>query len=826
MERLVDTSLTATLFDPEAASRALPPTARTVVIGGGIMGASTAYHLAAAGDQDVVLVEANQLGSGTTWHAAGLCSSLRSSAALTDLARYGISEYARLEEASGLDVNFTQCGALLLARTAERLQELRYTAGIARLKGIPAELLTPDEVVQRWPLASTEELTGALWQPEDGHVNPGYACLAYAKLAHELGVQLVEATRVTRILHDNGRVVGVETERGVIACERVVLTGGLWSRDLAKESGVALPLYAAEHVHVRTEEVHGAHEGLAVLRDMDGYLYVRHENGRLLVGAFEPDGIPRSTEGIPEDGFAQFPPAWDHFAPVRGMAEQRVPVLKDTEFQRFLNAPESFTPDSNFLLGETAEIQQLWVAAGFNSQGIIYGPGVGRALQVWMDTGSPDFDASAVDVQRCAKQQNNRRFLHERTREGLGNLYAMHWPHKQPVTARNVRRSPLHQRIAAAGACFGEQSGWERPDFYGTHTTQPRYEYSFGKQNWFDAVGEEHRAAREAVALFDLSSFTKVEVAGPDALTVLQQVFTANLDMQVGRVRYTLALDANGRIQLDGTVVRLGKDRFWIITPAAYQSKTLGLLRQASRGTAAAVFDATSGYATLGLMGPESRELLSRISPDDVSDEALPYQYARTLEVADGHALALRVSYVGELGYELYVSADEAVNVYDAVVAAGEELGLRHAGYLALDSLRTEKGYRHLGHDIGPADNPFETGLGFTLSWKKEAHFTGRTALEVFKAAGPAPVKMVHVLLEAPDVVLVHDEAVVLGGRIVGRLTSGSYGYTLGAACGLASVEASVPDGAVVTVDCAGTQVPARVSARAFYDPDSERMRG
>lgn len=824
MERLVDKNLTATVFAPDAQSRDVPARARTVIIGGGIIGASTAYHLAEAGDDDVLLLERNVLGSGTTWHAAGLCSSIRSTPALTELARYGVQEYQRLGEASGMDVSFNQCGSLLLARSEARMDELRYTAAVARQKGIEARLVTPEEIVELWPLTTTEGLFGGLFQPEDGHVNPGHVVLAYAKLAHELGVTIRENVGVLEVLQENGRVVGVRTDLGDVACDRVVIAAGLWSRDLAEKSGVSLPLYAAEHVHVRTAEIEGVNPSLAVLRDMDGYLYVRHEQGRLLVGAFEPNGIPRGVDEITDEGFAEFPANWEHFAPIRSFAEDRVPALRETEFQRFLNAPESFTPDSNFLLGETVEIEQLFVAAGFNSQGIIFGPGVGRALAVWMDEGAPDFDAAAVDVQRFSRQQNNRHYLHERTREGLGNLYAMHWPQKQPVTARNIRRSPLHSRLEAAGACFGETTGWERANWYALEGQTPEYEYSFGRQNWFDRVGEEHRAAREAVALFDLSSFSKFEVAGPDALEVLQRFCTANVDLPVGRVRYTLMLNEQGRIELDGTVVRLGEERFWVITPAFSQYKTLGLLQRAARGRAAAVFDATAGYATIGVMGPNSRELLSRISPEDWSNEAQPYTHARTVEIADGYALALRVSFVGELGYELYPSADQAINLYDAIVEAGKDLGLRHAGYHALDSLRSEKGYRHLGHDIGPLDDPFETGLGFTLSWKKEIPFIGRTALEPKRPEVPA-YKAVYVALTDPEPVLVHDETILLNGRVVGRMTSGSYGYTLGRAVGIAQIENDAPEDGAYMIDCAGTEYPVEISTAPFYDPSNDRLK-
>ena len=822
MERLVDDRLSARAFLPDAGDRPLPSRVRTVVVGGGIVGASTAYHLALNGDDDVLLVEHNGLASGTSWHAAGLVATTRSSPALSELAGYGVETYARLEAESGIDVSFNRCGSVALARTPGRLDELRHTAAHTRQVGRPARLIDPGEVAELFPLASADGLVGALHQPGDGHVNPGYAALAFAKLAYERGVAIRERVEVTGIRHDQGAVTGVDTALGHVECERVVLAAGLWTRELAARCGVAVPLHAAEHLHVRTEPIDGAHPGLPVLRDLDGYLYVRHERGRLLVGAFEPNGIPRDVSEIPSSGFARFPPDWDHFAPVRRSAEERVPALRTTEYDRFLNAPESFTPDGEFCLGESAELRNLFVGAGFNSQGIILGPGAGRALAEWVIAGSPQFDSSAVDVRRFARVQNNRRYLRARTVEALGRLYAMHWPHLQPTTARDVRRSPLHDRLAAAGACFGELAGWERADWYGEPGTTPEYRYSYGKQNWFDTVRREHEAAREAVALFDLTSFTKAEVAGPDALDVVQRLCTADADLETGRVRYTLMLNPGGGIELDGTVVRLAPDRFWIITPAATQTKTLAMLRRLAQDRAAAVFDATSGHATIAVMGPRSRELMTRVSPGGWTDDDHPYARARTVEVADGTALALRISFVGELGYELYVPSDQAVNVYDALVTAGADLGLRHAGYLALNSLRAEKGYRHLGHDMGPHDDPYEVGLGFTVSKRKTTEFTGRTALD---ARGPRTSRAVFLALRDPDALLVHHETIHRGDRQIGRVTSSGYGYTLGRACGIGLVDAGASADGDVWVDCAGTRVAADLSDRPFYDPAGTRMK-
>jgi glycine cleavage system aminomethyltransferase T/glycine/D-amino acid oxidase-like deaminating enzyme len=820
VDRLLERDLSASRFGAAVADP-LPDGARTVVVGGGIVGASVSYHLTTLGDTDVLLLEGNTIGSGTSWHAAGLVSSVRATPALTELAAYGVDLYRRLGELADVDVSFNQCGSLVLARTAARMDELRYTHAIARQAGIEAEMLAPGEVSRLWPLASVGDLHGALRQSRDGHVNPGLAVFALAKLAHGGGVAIRENARVRELLVERGSVVGVRTDRGDVRCERVVLAAGLWTRDLAASAGINVPLYAAEHVHARTAPIPGVVSTLPVLRDLDGYTYIRPEGDALLVGAFEPEGRPRAVADIGYGGFAQFPADWGHFAGVRAKAEERVPALRSTTYERFLSAPESFTPDASFCLGEAGEVRGVYVAAGFNSQGIIYAPGAGRALARWLTEGAPTFDASGVDVRRFARMQGNRHYLHERTHESLGRLYAMHWPHLQPTTARSKRVSPLHSRLAAANACFGELAGWERANWFAPEPN-PSYEYAYGRQNWFEASAAEHRAAREAVAVFDLSSFAKVEIAGPDALAAVQALCTANLDVAPGKIVYTLMVNAGGGIQLDGTVTRLAEDRFLIVTPAATQTTTVALARRAVRGRAAAAFDATSGLATIAVMGPRSRELIGRISPQDWSTTAQPYTWAREVEVADAFAWALRVSFVGELGYEFYVPTELAGNVFDAVTAAGEDLGLRLAGYHALDSLRLEKGYRHLGHDIGPDIDPFDAGLGFTVALDKP--FVGSDALRRLQGQ-PRTRRVVYVALSNPAADLVHHETLLADGRPVGRLTSGGYGHTLGRACGLATVAVDVELSDDFEVDCGGTREPAEVSARPFYDPAGDRLR-
>lgn len=817
-ERLMEKGITAAPF---AAGDVQPERARIVVVGGGMAGMGTALALAEAGERDVVVLERHSVASGTTWHAAGLIVRARGTHALTGLADRSVAIYAGLEERTGVEVHVNRCGSLTLALHDGRWDELRYAAGVARHHGIPVEEVGPEEVERIWPLATGAGVVGALHQPTDGHLNPGLANLALAKAAHDAGVRIVEGATVTAIERDAAGVTGVVTARGRIACEHVVLACGLWTRDLAASVGATVPLYAAEHVHVSTAPIDGAVDTLPVLRQPDGYFYARHNGGGLMIGAFEPDGVPRSVPSLgPDFAFGEFEADWDHFAPVRAFATERIPALAGADFNRFLNAPESFTPDANFCLGETNEVARLWVAAGFNSQGIIFGPSAGEALAAWIVEGTPQHDVSEVDVRRFAREQANRRYLHARTYEGLGRLYAMHWPGLEAHTARDVRHGVLWERLRDRNACFGEANGWERAMWFAPPGVEPRTEYSFQRPNWFPHVREEHMAAREMAALFDLSSFAKLDVAGPDALAVLQELCTRDCDTAVGRVTYTLMLNAGGGIELDGTVVRLADDRFRVITPTVAHAKTLGLLERGCRGRAAAVFDATSGHATLALMGPASRNILQAISPDDLSGDAFRFGTARELEVGTGYALALRVSFVGELGYELYPTVDQAPALFDALMEAGAEHGLRLAGYHALNSLRCEKGFRHLWHDIGVADDPYQASMEWLLSpgsgYRGEAALVGRET----------PDRRLRLIrLDDPEPLLLHGETVFRDGEAVGFVTSGGYGHAIGAACGLAMLDADAPLDGGYTVDAGGTPAPATVADEPWYDPTAARMR-
>ena len=826
-ERLRDANPTATAFDARAAEDP-PARARAVVVGAGIIGASVACHLARLGWTDTVVLERSRVSSGTSWHAAGLMTRTRGTHVQTELASYSRDFYRDLTALTGVDVGYYPNGSLSVARTRERLTELRYAITMARHHGLPAVELTPGEIAAVSPLLAAGDLAGGALFAGDATVNPGWVTLATAKAAHDLGVRFVEGVRVTGFRVDDGRVTGVETDRGPVECEVAVIAAGLWSRDLGLLAGARLALHPAEHYWAQTEPVEGATRDLPIVRDLDGSVYIRHYRGGLLVGAFEPDGRPRTTASIPEDfSFGEFEPDLEHFGRPLASARERVPALAEARWAHYLCAPESFTPDGTFLLGETAEVAGLFVAAGMNSQGIILGPGVGRALAAWIDEGAPTVDAAELDVRRFSPAQANAGYLFERTHESLGRLYAMHWPFLQPDAARGLRRVPLYDRLVAAGACFAEAAGWERAAWYAPPGSRPEYEYSYGRQGWFDAVAAEHHAAREGVALFDLSSFAKLRVEGPAALATVQRLFTADLDKPPGSIVYSSALNVRGGVELEGTVTRLGEDAFLFITSAVAQTRAFHWLRRYG-DPGAVVTDVTSGLGVLSVTGPRSRELLAGLTDADLGRSAFPFAHARRIDVGWATVLALRVSFAGELGWELYAPTESLPVLYDQLVAAGAGLGLRHAGYFALDGLRAEKGYVHWGADVGPADTPLEAGLGFTVAPDKPGGFIGREAL--LAAAAPRR-RLTPVLLAEPEPSLYHGESVLQDGRVVGRVTSGAYGHTLGAAVGLAAIDGAparadeIVSAGAVEVEIAGERVPARLSARPFYDPDGLRLR-
>jgi 4-methylaminobutanoate oxidase (formaldehyde-forming) len=824
-EQLVDNTVTAASVAAGVDSPP-PPRSRVVVIGGGIVGVSVAYHLAKLGETDVVVLERDRITSGTTWHPAGLLSNSRASHVLTGLAMDTTETYAQLQAESGIDVGFNRRGVISVARTPARMTELRYAADMGHHHGLVAHELDPQAIGELHPLVDPAGLVGGVHFPADGTVNPGAATLALAKVAADAGVQFREGTPVSEICVEDGRVRGVRTASGVIACDAVALCAGLWSAALARPLGANLALHAAEHMWAMTEPIDGVTDDQPFVRDLDGHFYVRPYQGTaLIVGAFEPNGKPRSLASLPPDfAFGEFEPDPEHFGLALERARERFPVLREASMVRWLNAPESFTPDGTLLLGETPEVDGLFVAAGMNSQGILMGPGAARALAEWIVEGTPTVDSAELDVGRFAPAQGSSAYLFERTRETLGRLYGMHWPHLQPETARGMRRTPLYAQLEAGRACFGEQSAWERANWFAPDGVEPAYRYSYERPNWFEHVAEEHRAARERVALFDLSSFAKFRVQGAGALDSMQRIFAGDMDVPVGRVVYTTMLNARGGIEVDLTVTRLGTDEFLVIAPTVTHVRTWHWLRRHAAPDTA-LTDVTGSFATLAVQGPESRAVLAALTDDDLESGSFPWGTSRWIDVAGVRLLALRVSFVGELGWELYPPAESAGWVYDAILAAGADRGIRRAGYFALDTLRSEKGFRHWGADIGPVDNPLDSGLAFTVAWDKETEPIGRAALAVLRDA-PRARRMVHVLLEDPEPQLYHGESVRHEGAVVGRVTSGAYGHTLGSAVGLAFVDPAVlAAGELVEIVVAGRSILATLSAKPFYDPDGSRMR-
>src|SRR4051812_2851558 len=715
-EHLANRDIDSSILEPVPEP---PARAQVVIVGGGIIGSSIAYHLTKLGVTDVVVLERVRLTAGTTWHAAGLVSQVRGTHALTQLSRINTATYEALPDETGVDTGFRRVGSLTVARTPGRMQELRAAADMHRESGVECRVLEPKQVLDWWPIAHVDDLAGATVTPTDATVNPGEAALSLAKGAHDRGAVFAFGVTVTGFRMQGGAVTGVETDQGVIGAETVVLAGGLWTSELARLAGTSVALYPAEHVWVMTDAVPGAEERFPFLRDLDGYFYVRHHAGRLVVGAFEPKGKPRAPREIPTSGFVEFGEDWEHLAPVLAAARERLPVLHTVGFQHYLRAPESFSPDANLHLGETPEVRRLFVAAGLNSQGIIYGPGVGKALAEWIVEGHPTMDLTEVDIARTGRWANNRAWLHEKTHETLGRLYAMHWPSLQPDFGRGVRRTPLLEQLRAAGAAIGEAAGWERAAWFEPGaTSEPAWGYDFDRPSWFGPVGEEMKACRERAALFDLSTYAKFLVQGPTALEGLQQLCTSNVDVAVGRVVYTLLCNERGGIEMDPTVTRLGEDRFLILAPTLYQRRTEMLLRN-GLPVGATVTDVTSGFATLHVAGPSSRAILSRLTDEDLSNEGFPFLTCRQVDAGWATALAFRVSFTGELGWELMVPTEFAADLFEKVVAAGKEHGLRHAGGFAFDALRLERGFRSWGHDMGVLDDPYAAGLGFAVHLKK-----------------------------------------------------------------------------------------------------------
>ena len=791
----------------------LPTQARIVIVGGGIAGCSTAYHLSLMGQTDVLLLEQGKLTCGTTWHAAGLVGQMRPNRNMTQMSKYGIELYSKLEAETGLATGWKQCGSVNVAATPERMQTLRKQASLARSFGVEVEVISAQRAGELYPLLRTDDLQGGLWIPGDGKANPADLTMSLAKGARNRGVKIVEDIEVTGVLTERDRVTGVRTAQGDVACEILVNCAGQWARQFGRLAGVNVPLYSAEHFYIVTDRIAGVHPMLPVMRDPDGFIYYKEEVGGLVMGGFEPKAKPWTMDPIPNTfQFQLLGEDWDQFEPLMLNAIHRTPCLETAKVKMLLNGPESFTPDGNFILGEAPELRNYFVAAGFNSAGIANAGGAGRLMAEWIVGGEAPSDLWDVDIRRFGPFVANRKALAERTGETLGLHYAMRWPRQELVTARPLRTSPLYDQLAARGAVFGAKNGWERANYFKPIDAADA-RHGLARPDWLDWVIKEQRATREAVALYDQSSFSKLLLQGRDALVVLQRLCANEIDVPVDKMVYTAMLNERGGFESDLTVIRLAADRFLIVTGSAQTTRDLDwIARHISPSEHAVLTDVSAMYSVLSLMGPNARELLARVSPDDLSPESLKFSHTREIDLGFARVRAARMSYVGGPGFELYVPVEMARHVYLALMDAGQTLGIANAGYYALDALRIEAGRRAWGAELGPDETPFEAGLTFAVKLSKPADFIGKAAL--LKMQGqPLRKKLVSIVLDAAEPYAWGGEALLMAGRPAGELASVGWSPQANACVALAYLRGDAAQrahaGTRVEVDLWGTAVPA-----------------
>ena len=758
----------------------LPHSAEIVIIGGGIIGCSVAYHLAKLGKKDVLLIERDRLTSGSTWHAAGLVGQLRTSANITQLLKYSVELYDRLEAETGLATGWKRNGGLRLACNAARLTEIRRQATTAHSFGLKMHLLTPSEARDLWPVMDISDLVGAAFLPTDGQANPADIAMALAKGARMGGVRIVEQCAVTAVMQEHGRVTGLRTTLGDIKAEVVVNCAGQWARQLGALAGVCVPLVSMQHQYIVTDVIPGVPRNLPTLRDPDRLTYFKEELGGLVMGGYEPNPKSWAEGGVPEDfAFRLLDEDWDHFEPLMQQALARVPALAEAGIKQMVNGPESFTPDGNFILGESPELRRFYVGAGFNAFGIASAGGAGRALAEWIAGDEAPMDLWPVDIRRFGQPHRDTDWVRTRTREAYAKHYTMAWPFEEHRSGRPRRVSPLYPLLAEQGAVFGEKLGWERPNWFAPPGVDASDVYSYGRQNWFVQVGEEHRACRERVALFDQTSFAKYELRGPGAEAALQWLCANDVGKPQGAVTYTQMLNAKGGIECDLSVTRLAEDHFYIVTGTGFATHDLDwIARHIPAGCDATLRDVTGEFSVLALMGPRARDVLSAVTPDDVSETAFPFARYREIRIAGCSLRAMRISYVGELGWELHVPVDDARAVYTALMEAGKTAGIVNAGYRAIESLRLEKGMRAWGSDIGPDHTPLEAGLGWAVKLGKDIPFLGREALMQQRAA-PLRKRLATFSIDGESVVLLGRETLYRNGERVGWLASAGWGYTL-----------------------------------------------
>lgn len=813
----------------------LPDLTQVVIVGGGIIGCSVAYHLTKLGWKDIVVLERDRLTSGTTWHAAGLVvSGMLSDETSTDIYTYSRDLYNRLEEETGLATGFKPVGYLQIACNEERLEEMRRSAAFMRTRGIDCNEITVDEVREYWPHAKHDDVIAGFYTAEDGRVNPVDLTMSLARGARMGGAKILEGVSVTGLNHEDGRVTGVTTNKGEIKAEYVVNCAGMWARQLGEMAGVNLPLQAAEHYYLITDDMEGMHRELPVLEDPDRYAYYREEVGSMMIGLFEPVAKPWNLEHIPENfSFGEIEPDWERMAPYLEKAYERVPAAAELGIRKFFCGPESFTPDLSPLIGETPELKNFFVACGMNSLGILSAGGIGKLLARWIVDGRPDMDVSGINVNRFHDCQRNPKYRGDRLVEVLGKMYECHYPNLGMSSARNVKQSVLHERLRDAGAYFVESAGWEITDWFAPDGIKPVVEsYSWGRQNWFPYHEAAHHACRKHVVLMDMSFMGKFLVQGNDAEKVLNNICCNDIAVAPGRIVYTQWVNEVGGIEADLTVTRLTNNEFLVIcSDTAHGHVKMWMDRHIPKHAHAFVTDVSSSYTQINIHGPSARDLMSDLTSIDVSNEAFPYLSAQEIDIDYARVLAIRVTYVGELGWELYIPTEHAVQVYDRIVEAGKAHKLKHAGMQTLNSLRLEKGYRDYGHDIDNMDTPLEAGLGFAVKLDKADGFIGRDALAARKARGGYKSRLLQFKLEDPEPLLYHAELIYRNGKFAGYIRAGAYGFTLGASVGLGCVESDE----VITaehvkndrweIEIAGKRFAAQASLRPMFDPEMKRIK-
>ena len=810
----------------------VPKKARAVIIGGGIIGCSVAYHLTKLGWKDVLLLERKQLTSGTTWHAAGLIAQLRATANMTKLAKYSQELYGSLEKETGVATGFKRCGSITVALTNERKEEIYRQASMARAFGVEVEEISPQEVKEKYSYLNIDQVKAGVWLPLDGQGDPANIALALAKGARQNGGIIIQNTKVTGFKKEGRRITGVNwsqgDERGTTDAELVVNCAGMWGHKLGKMMGVNVPLHACEHFYIVTEPVKDLKQ-MPVLRVPDECAYYKEDAGKFMLGAFEPNAKPWGMEGISENfEFDQLPEDFDHFEPILEMAVNRIPALGEAGIHTFFNGPESFTPDDAYHLGLAPEMDNVWIAAGFNSIGIQSAGGAGMALAQWITDGKKPFDLGDVDISRMQPFQGNKKYLFERSKETLGLLYADHYPYRQKASARGIRRSPFHSQLLEKGAVMGELAGWERANWYAERDQKREYEYSWKRQNWFENSAQEHRAVRENIGIYDMSSFGKIRVEGSEACEFLNYISGANCDVPIGKIVYTQFLNEDGGIEADVTVTRLSELSFMVVTPAATRLADQTWMLRHSINFNIVIIDVTSAEGVLAIMGPNSRKLLAQISSADLSNQNNPFGTAQEVEIGMGLARIHRVSFVGELGWEVYATSDQAGHIFEVIADAGQEMGLKFCGMHMMDSCRIEKGFRHFGHDITCEDHVLEAGLGFAVQVNKP-NFIGRTAVLKKQDAG-LNKRLLQFKLNEKEPLLYHNEPIIRDGKISGYISSGNYGHTLGGAIGLGYIECeneTVDDllRSSYEIEVAGSRIKAAASIRPMYDPKAERVR-